>query len=124
MTAVIQTARLPERARGMKQLLLLVPLLSAVQHLLSCEMTAVCLTLSSDEHNHLSIQEHTADVQPDNELGCDICCQWMLAQSCTEVGWLVVTFFSYLLVPHRSISGRHSQEEREHENVSKKQKFA
>lgn len=65
-------------------------------------MTAVCLTLSGDEHNHLGIQEHTADVQTDNERGCDICCQWMLAQSCTEVGtcgWLAVChIFSNLLV--------------------------
>lgn len=49
-------------------------------------MTAVCATLSGGERNHLGIQEHTADVQSDNELGCDSCCRWMLARSCAEVG--------------------------------------
>lgn len=53
-------------------------LLSRVQRFLRCEMTAVCLTPSSAEHNHLNMQGHTVDVQSHNELRCDICCHWML----------------------------------------------
>lgn len=66
------------------------PLLSGVQRLLRCEMTAACLTLPGGKRNHLSIQRHTDNVQSDNELGCDICCRSMLVQSQAEVricGW-------------------------------------
>lgn len=52
-------------------------------------MTAGSLTLSGGECNHLSIQRHIADVQSNNELGCDISCH-ILARSRTGVeisGW-------------------------------------
>lgn len=58
----------------------LVSVQSAIQHLSMCEITAVWHCLAANVITQ-RVRSDTANVQPDNELGCDVCCSWVLAHS-------------------------------------------